>query len=53
LNDREYIEYSEKFQAKLYFSGQAQVAQKPELWKKFQYRVFSRYSLSGDSFNLG
>jgi len=28
LNGRKYIQYSEKFQGKLCFSGQAQVAQK-------------------------
>jgi len=28
LNSKKYIQYSEKFQGKLYFSGQEQVAQK-------------------------
>jgi len=28
LNDKKYIQYSEKFQGKLFVSGQAQVAQK-------------------------
>jgi len=30
VNVKKYIQYSEKFQDKLFFSGQAQVAQNPE-----------------------
>jgi len=36
LNGKKYIQYSEKFQGKL-FSGQAQVVENPECKKYIQY----------------
>jgi len=40
-------------QGTLCFFRQAQVAQKTERWKNFEFCVFSIYLLEGDQCNLG
>ena len=52
LNGKKYIQYSEDFQGKLYFSGQAQVTKKSWTIKIFSIQCI-QYSIWGDLCNLG
>jgi len=49
LNNKKYIQYSEKFQGKFCFSGQGKLLKNSERWKNFQCSV---YSLEDDPCNL-
>jgi len=46
----QYIHYSENFQGNSVFKGKRKLLKNRELWKNFQYSV---YSLGGDPCHLG
>jgi len=41
------------FRSNSVYQGKPKLVENPERWKKFQYSVFSVYSLGGDQCNLG